>query len=168
MQKLNCAIWALEIDAALKLSELKRKICFTVWAVTRLSLKREVWTSNLRPIKSDTMLPTACHRCGISSKRAPLLVGTMTRKWAPPIWWTLLRNIPNSIMKDLIFEDFGQWHSLEWRNLSHYSKPPMYFSCFKNTDLNKNCFLRSDFAAVNLKFPINSLQIKWFMILRTL
>ena len=38
--------------------------------VTRLSLEREVWDSNLGPIKSDTVLPTARHRCDIFSKEA--------------------------------------------------------------------------------------------------
>ena len=41
-------------------------------AVTRSSLEREVWDSNLGPIKSDTVLPTARHRCDISSKGAVL------------------------------------------------------------------------------------------------
>ena len=41
-------------------------------AVTRSSLEREVWGSNLGPVKSDTMLPTARHRCDISSKEAVL------------------------------------------------------------------------------------------------
>ena len=41
-------------------------------AATRSSLEREVWGSNLGPIKSDTVLPTARHRCDISSKGAVL------------------------------------------------------------------------------------------------
>ena len=41
-------------------------------AVTRSSLEREVWGSNLGPVKSDTVLPTARHRCDISSKEAVL------------------------------------------------------------------------------------------------
>ena len=41
-------------------------------AVTRSSLEREVWGSNLGPVKSDTGLPTARHRCDISPKRAVL------------------------------------------------------------------------------------------------
>ena len=41
-------------------------------AVTRSSLKREVRGSNLGPVKSDTVLPTARHRCDISSKGAVL------------------------------------------------------------------------------------------------
>ena len=41
-------------------------------AVTRSSLEREVWGSNLGPVKSDTVLPKACHRCNISSKEAVL------------------------------------------------------------------------------------------------
>ena len=41
-------------------------------AVTRLSLEREVRGSNLGPVKSDSVLPTARHRCDIFSKRAVL------------------------------------------------------------------------------------------------
>ena len=41
-------------------------------AVTRSSLEREVRGSNLGPVKSDTVLPTAHHRCDISSKGAVL------------------------------------------------------------------------------------------------
>ena len=41
-------------------------------AVTRSSLEREVWGSNLGPVKSDTVLPTARHRCDIYSKGAVL------------------------------------------------------------------------------------------------
>ena len=41
-------------------------------AVTRSSLEREVRGSNLGPVKSDTVLPTARHRCSISSKGAVL------------------------------------------------------------------------------------------------
>ena len=41
-------------------------------AVTRSSLEREVWGSNLGPVKLDTVLPTARHRCDIFSKAAVL------------------------------------------------------------------------------------------------
>ena len=42
-------------------------------ALTRSSREREVWGSNLRPVKSDTvLLPTARHRCDISSKGSVL------------------------------------------------------------------------------------------------
>ena len=41
-------------------------------AVTRLFLERKVRGSNLWPVKSDTVLPTARHRCNISSERAVL------------------------------------------------------------------------------------------------
>ena len=41
-------------------------------AVTRSSLERQVWGSNLGPVKSNTVLPTARHRCDISSKGAVL------------------------------------------------------------------------------------------------
>ena len=37
-----------------------------------LSLEREIYPSNLGPVKSDTVLPTVCHRCDISSKEAAL------------------------------------------------------------------------------------------------
>ena len=39
-------------------------------AVTHSSLKQEVRGSNLGLVKSDTVLPTARHRCNISSKEA--------------------------------------------------------------------------------------------------
>ena len=42
--------------------------------VTRSSLEREVWGSNLGPVKSDAVLPTARHRCDISSQGAVLPV----------------------------------------------------------------------------------------------
>ena len=70
-------------------------------AVTRSSLEREVWGSNLGPVKWDTVLPTACHRCGISSKGAVLPTSAMTRRWAPPTRYTLQHNTA-SVMKDLI------------------------------------------------------------------
>ena len=41
-------------------------------AVTRSSLEQEVRSSNLGPVKSNTVLPTAHHRCGIYSKGAVL------------------------------------------------------------------------------------------------
>ena len=41
-------------------------------AVTCSTLEREFWDSNLGPVKSDTELPTARHRCYISSKGAVL------------------------------------------------------------------------------------------------
>ena len=69
-------------------------------AVTRLSLEREVRGSNLESVKSDTVLPTARHRCDISSKEA-VLPGAMTRRWAQLTRYTLWRNTM-SIMKDLI------------------------------------------------------------------
>ena len=39
-------------------------------AVMRSSLEREVWGSNLRPVKSNTVLPMVRHRCNISLKGA--------------------------------------------------------------------------------------------------
>ena len=36
------------------------------------SLEREVWGSNLDPVKSNTMFPTDSHRCNIFSKEAVL------------------------------------------------------------------------------------------------
>ena len=40
--------------------------------VTRPSLEREVWSLNLGPVKANTVLPTARHRCDISSKETVL------------------------------------------------------------------------------------------------
>ena len=48
----------------------------------------------------DTMLPTARHRCNISSKRA-VLPGAMTRRRALQTRYTLWRNSA-STMEDLI------------------------------------------------------------------
>ena len=41
-------------------------------ALTRSSLERKVRSSNLGLVKSNTVLPTASHRCDISSKGAVL------------------------------------------------------------------------------------------------
>ena len=41
-------------------------------AVTRSFPEREIWDLNLRPAKSNRVLPTARHRCNISSKGAVL------------------------------------------------------------------------------------------------
>ena len=56
------------------------------------SLEREVWDSNLGPVKSDTVLPTAHHRCKISLKE-PCCLGAMTWRWALPTLYTFQRII---------------------------------------------------------------------------
>ena len=43
-------------------------------AVTRSSLERDVLGSNLGPVKSEIVLPTARYYCDISSKKAVLPV----------------------------------------------------------------------------------------------
>ena len=67
------------------------------WLSCSFSLKREVWGSNLYPVRLDTMLlPTARqHRCDVYSKAAvPLLhVGAMTQKFAPQTYSTFRQNI---------------------------------------------------------------------------
>ena len=60
-------------------------------AVTRSSLEREVRGSNFGPVKSDTVLPTARHRCDISCFKL-CYPGAMTRKWASQTRCTLRRN----------------------------------------------------------------------------
>ena len=50
--------------------------------VTRRWMEREVWGSSLGPVKSDTVLPTARHRCDISSKGA-LLPGRNDAQMGP-------------------------------------------------------------------------------------
>ena len=42
-------------------------------------------------VKLNTALPTACHHCDISTKKAVLLTDTMTWKWASPTGYTLRR-----------------------------------------------------------------------------
>ena len=46
------------------------------------SLKWEAWDLNLGTVKSYTVLPTARHRCDITSKGAAF-PGATTRRWAP-------------------------------------------------------------------------------------
>ena len=70
-------------------------------AVTRSSLELLIGGSNLGPVKSDTVLPTARYHCDISLKGAVLLTGAMMRRWTPPTRYTLRRNTA-SIMKGLI------------------------------------------------------------------
>ena len=70
-------------------------------AVTRSSLKREIWGLNLRPVKSDTVSPTAHHCCNIFLKGA-VLPGHNDAERAPTTSYTL-RRITASIMKGLIF-----------------------------------------------------------------
>ena len=76
------------------------------WAVTRSSLEREVWSSNLGPVKSDTVLPTERRRCNISSNGAVFrmelcCLGAMTLWWAPQTRYSLWPNTA-SMRKDLI------------------------------------------------------------------
>ena len=60
-------------------------------AVTRSSLEREVQSSNLGPVKSNTVSPTVRHCCCISSRRAVLPANSLRAS----------RNTAN-IIKDLI------------------------------------------------------------------
>ena len=54
-------------------------LCFPVGrAVTRSPLEREVWGFNLGPVKWNPVLPTARHRCDISSKKL-CCPGSMTQ-----------------------------------------------------------------------------------------
>ena len=55
------------------------------------------------PVKLDTVLSTARHRCNISSKGAVLPGGAMTWSWAPPARYTPRCNTA-SIIKDLKFQ----------------------------------------------------------------
>ena len=69
---------------------------------TRSSLEREVWGSNLGPVKSDTVLPTARHRCDISSKGA-VLPGRNDAEMGPANSLHALA-YSASTMKDLIWD----------------------------------------------------------------
>ena len=60
-------------------------------AVTRSTLGWKVKGSNLGPVKPNTVLPTARHRCDISSKGAVLPAGAITRRWAASTRYTLRR-----------------------------------------------------------------------------
>ena len=54
-------------------------------AITRSSLEREVCGSNLRPVKSKTVLPTACHCFDISKKA--VLPWHNDAEMDPKNWW---------------------------------------------------------------------------------
>ena len=69
--------------------------------LTRLFLVRKIRVLKFGQVKSDTVLPKACHRCGIFLKGAVLLARAMTQRWAPPTCYTLWRNSA-WVMKDLI------------------------------------------------------------------
>ena len=66
----------------------------------RSPLEREVWGSNLGPVKSNTVLATARLRCNISSKGA-VLAGRNNAEMALQTRYTLGRST-SSTMKDLI------------------------------------------------------------------
>ena len=76
------------------------KICIIGRAVTHSSLDREVWGSNLGPVKLDTVLPTARHRCDISLKEA-VLPGLNNAEMGPANSLHALC-ITASIRKDLV------------------------------------------------------------------
>ena len=76
------------------------------------SLEREV------PIKSDILLPTACHCCEISSKGAVLPAGAMTRTWAPQTPYALRRNAASLMRFDFDLVVFRYFLSRIWYLLS--------------------------------------------------
>ena len=55
--------------------------------------------SNLGPLKSETILAIARHRCCIYSKEVVFPAGVKRRRWAPPTSYTLRRKTA-SMMKD--------------------------------------------------------------------
>ena len=79
----------------------KRHNFATIRAVTRSSREREVWDSNLGPVKSDAVLPAARHSCDISSKVA-VLPGRNDAEMGPANSLHALRNAASK-MKDSIW-----------------------------------------------------------------
>ena len=71
-------------------------------AVTRLFLERRFGVQHLGPVKSNTVLQTTRHRCGITSKRAVLPAGANDAK--DPADCLLHVSVQHcySLMKDLI------------------------------------------------------------------
>ena len=68
------------------LNEIETQLTWPVIrAVTRSSVEREVWDSNLELIKSNTVLPTARHRCNIYSKGAVFKDGSTVRYGTPQL-----------------------------------------------------------------------------------
>ena len=70
-------------------------------AITCSSVKWEVWGSSLGPVKSDIVLPTIRHHCGISSKKVVLPASKMTRRWVLQTRYTLQRNAA-CVINDLV------------------------------------------------------------------
>ena len=81
-------------------------------AVTRSSLEREIWGSNLRPVKSDTGLPTARHRCDISSKEA-LLIGRKDAEMGPA----------NSLHSLAYYDEYNERFDLIWITFCTFLEP---------------------------------------------
>ena len=119
-----------------------RQVTFKIWfkfvptsrsSGSAIVLEREVWGSNLGPVKSNTKLPTAPHHCNISSKGAVLPSGAMTQKWAPQTRYKLQRNTTN-IMKDLICY-LNHWVSTSIKSKNwpaKFCKKSLYFRILKS------------------------------------
>ena len=84
-------------------------------AVTRSSLEWEVRDSNLGPVKSYTVLPTARHRCDISLKGA-VFPGRNDAEMGPANSLHARRNTA-SIIKDLKFNFLAKRRVTAPRNL---------------------------------------------------
>ena len=74
-------------------------------ALTRSSLKQEVWNSNLGPVKLDTVLPKARHPCDIFPKK--LCWRAQWREHGPGQLVTHFGVMVN-MMKDFWFKFIGQ------------------------------------------------------------
>ena len=79
-------------------------------AVTRSSPEREVRGSNLGPVKSDTVLPTARHRCDISLKGA-VLPGRNDAEMGPA----------NSLHASAYYSEYNEGFDLIYTVIQHYA-----------------------------------------------
>ena len=83
-------------------------------AVTRSSLEREVWGSNLGPVKLDTVLPTARHRYDISSNGA-VLPGRNDAEMGPA----------NSLHAPAYYNEYSERFDLIWCQKPHFNSEPI-------------------------------------------
>ena len=72
--------------------------------VTRSSLEREVWYSNLGPVKSDSVLPIRLATAAAFLQKKLCSPGAMTQRWALPTRYTLCHNTARIIKKLISLE----------------------------------------------------------------
>ena len=107
-------------------------------AVTRSSLKREARGSNLEPVKSNTALSTARHRCDISSKGA-VLPGRNYAEMGPA----------NSLHASAYYSEYNERFDLILRNCYVSMRLRTKLNRFENFDWRIVCCKSSSLRLVS-------------------